>query len=126
MTLDGLFKAQGARGDGVLRAEDYNGMAAAVTEAANAAMAPLGEGGRKALEALVAGLVADLAADLVTGEPAPVVLPIDRDAFVKGKPDRESLIDAFDKARLLTIEGGRGCARPTTRCCASGPRRRRW
>ncbi len=112
MTLEGLYKAQETRGDGVLRAEDYKGMAAAVTEAANAAMAHLGEGGRKALEALVAGLVSDLAPDPVTGEPAPVVVALDRDAFFEGKPDREALVNAFVEARLLTVEGG-ARVRPT-------------
>ncbi len=112
MTLEGLYKAEETRGDGVLRAEDFKGMAAAVTEAANAAVAPLGDEGRKALEALVAGLVADLAPDPVTGEPAPVVVALDRDAFVKGKPDREALVSAFVEARLLTIEGA-ARVRPT-------------
>ena len=66
MTLEGLYKAQDPRGDGVLRAEDYTGMAAAVTEAANAAMKPLGDSCRDALKALVAKLVVDVAADPVT------------------------------------------------------------
>ena len=112
MTLEGLYKAQEARGDGILRAEDYNGMAAAVTEAANAAMTPLGESGREALEALVAELVVDVAADPVTAEPVPVVVALDRDAFVQGKPDRDALIRAFVEARLLTLEGG-ARVRPT-------------
>ncbi len=87
-------------------------MAAAVSEAANAAMAHLGAGGRKALEALVAGLVADVAPDPITAEPTPVVVALDRDRFVKGKPDRAALIDAFVEARLLTLEGG-ARVRPT-------------
>ena len=106
MTLDGLYKAQEARRDGILRAEDYKGMAAAVTETADAAMAHLGDGGRKALEALVAGLVIDVAPDPVTAEPLPVVAAIDADTFVRGKPDRAALIEAFVEARLLTLEGG--------------------
>ena len=85
MTLEGLYKAQETRGDGVLRAEDYKGMAAAVTETANAAMAHLGDGGRKALEALVAGLVADVAPDPITAEPTPVVVALDRDALRQGQ-----------------------------------------
>jgi tetratricopeptide (TPR) repeat protein len=114
MTLEGLYKAQEARDDGILRAEDYKGMEAAVTQAANAAMKPLGENGRKALEALVAGLVTNIAADPVTSEPIPVVRPLDRDAFVKGDPDRAALIKAFvnPDARLLTIDGD-GRVRPT-------------
>src|SRR5208337_4116919 len=105
MTLEGLYKAQEAH-DGVLRAEDYRGMEAAVSDAANAAMSHLGESGRKALEALVAALVADVAADPITAEPTPVVGALDRDAFVKGRPERCSLVDAFVEARLLTLEGG--------------------
>jgi tetratricopeptide (TPR) repeat protein len=111
MTLQGLYKAQEARGDGILSAEDYEGMAAAVTKAADAAMAHLGESGRKALEALVAALVADVVADPITGEPTPVVVALDHDAFVKGKPERRALVDAFVEARLLTLEGG-GRVRP--------------
>ena len=106
MTLEGLYKAQEACGDGTLSAADYKGMEAAVSEAANAAMAHLGGSGRKALEALVAGLVADVAPDPITAEPTPVVVALDRDAFVKGRPERAALIDAFVDARLLTLEGG--------------------
>jgi tetratricopeptide (TPR) repeat protein len=106
MTLERLYKAREARGDGTLRAEDYNGMAAAVTETADDAMEHLGAGGRDALDALVAGLVVDVASDPVTGEPLPVVVALDRDAFVTGKPDRAALVDAFVEARLLTLEGG--------------------
>ena len=106
MTLERLYKAQEARGDGILRAEDYKGMAAAVTETADDAMAHLGAGGRGALDALVAGLVADVAPDPVTAEPLPVVVALDREAFVRGKPDRAALVDAFVEARLLTLEGG--------------------
>jgi hypothetical protein len=42
----------------------------------------------------------------VTAEPLPVVVALDRDAFVRGKPDRAALVDAFVEARLLTLEGG--------------------
>ena len=106
MTLERLYKAQEARGDGILRADDYKGMAAAVTETADDAMAHLGAGGRGALDALVAGLVADVAPDPVTAEPLPVVVALDRDAFVRCKPDRAALVGAFVEARLLTLEGG--------------------
>ena len=47
MTLERLYKAQEARGDGSLRVEDYKGMAAAVTETADDAIAHLGAGGRR-------------------------------------------------------------------------------
>ena len=110
MTLKGLYTAQEARGDGMLRAEDYKGMEAAVSDAGNAVMAHLGEGGRKTLQALVAALVADIAPDPVTAAPTPVVVAIDRDAFVKRKPERDALVDAFVEARLLTVEGSRPSA----------------
>jgi tetratricopeptide (TPR) repeat protein len=106
MTLERLYKAQKARDDGILRAQDYKGVSAAVTESADAAMAHLGPGGRDALDALVAGLVADVAPDPVTATSQPVVVALDRDAFVKGRPERAALIDAFVEARLLTLEGG--------------------
>ena len=85
MTLERLYKAQEARGDGILRAEDYNGMAAAVTETADDAMAHLGASGRDALDALVAGLVVDVAPDLVTAEPMPVVVALDRRHIRQGQ-----------------------------------------
>jgi tetratricopeptide (TPR) repeat protein len=112
MTLEGLYKTQEARGDGLLRAEDYKGMAAAVTETANAAMKPLGDGGHEALKGLVAALVVDVAADPVTAEPWPVVAPVDRIGFVRGKPERDALVKAFEDARLLTSDGT-GRVRPT-------------
>ena len=112
MTLERLYQAQEVRGDGILCAEDYKGMAAAITETADHAMAHLGAGGRGALDALVVGLVADVAPDPVTAEPLPVIVALDRDAFVRGKPDRAALVDAFVEARLLTLEGG-ALLRPT-------------
>ena len=105
MTLKALYTAQEARGDGTLGASDYKGMEAAVSDAANAAMAHLGEGCRKTLQPLVAALVADVAPDPITAAPTPVVVALDRDAFVKGKPERGALVDAFVEARLLTLEG---------------------
>ena len=42
----------------------------------------------------------------MTAEPLPVVVALDRDAFVRGKPDRAALVDAFVEARLLTLEVG--------------------
>ena len=112
MTLAGLYRAEEARGDGILRAEDYKGMAAAVTEAASTAMAHLGAGAREALAALVAGLVVDVALDPVTTQPLPIVAALDRAAFVSGRPERAKLVDGFIEARLLTLEGG-GRVRPT-------------
>jgi conflict system STAND superfamily ATPase len=87
------------------------GMKEAVAEAANEALEGIGDKGRKAVEALVANLVEDVA-DSTMDEPVPIVHPMDRKAFVKGDADRAALVDAFVKARLLTLEDG-GRLRPT-------------
>jgi tetratricopeptide (TPR) repeat protein len=106
VTLERLYQAQESRADGILSAQDYKGMPVAVTKAADAAMAQLGERARKALESLVAALVTDVAPDPITAKQIPVVRALDRDAFIEGKPDRAALVDAFVRARLLTIESG--------------------
>jgi hypothetical protein len=93
------------RRDGVPRFADYRGMDAAVTETANEALGGIGEDARAELPALVTGLVADVAADPITGVPIPVVAALDRGAFVAGRPAREVLLEAFVAKRLLTAEG---------------------
>jgi hypothetical protein len=105
MTLARLYEAEQARADGVLRADDYRGMAAAVTETADEALGKLDDEARAQLPALVAGLVQDVAADPLTGAPMPVVIPLDRGVFEREKPARARLLDAFVEARLLASEG---------------------
>jgi tetratricopeptide (TPR) repeat protein len=105
MTLARLYATEAGRGDGLLRFADYRGMDAAVTETANEALDTLDEAARAELPALVAGLVADVAADPLTGEPLPVVAALDRNSFEAQKPARQALVEAFVAKRLLTAEG---------------------
>jgi tetratricopeptide (TPR) repeat protein len=115
MTLARLYEEEEKRGDGVLRAEDYRGMAEAVTETADAALGRLDVAARAQLQALVAGLVHDVAVDPLTRAATPVVGPLDRRAWIGDSAAREALVRAFVEARLLTAEGdaGREVVRPT-------------
>jgi len=105
MTLSRLSAAEAARGDGVLRFADYHGMDEAVTETANEALAGLEASARGQLPDLIAGLVRDVAADPLTGAPAPVIGALDRARFEAGRPERTALVEAFVAKRLLTAEG---------------------
>jgi hypothetical protein len=89
----------------VLAFADYKGLDVAVSETAEAAMASLDAAAKAELPALVAGLVADVVADPLTGEQRPMVVALDRRSFEAGRPARKSLIDAFVEQRLLTSEG---------------------
>jgi len=105
MTLSRLSAAEAARGDGVLRFADYHGMDEAVTETANEALAGLEGSARGQLPDLITGLVRDVAADPLTGAPAPVIGALDRARFEAGRPERTALVEAFVAKRLLTAEG---------------------
>jgi tetratricopeptide (TPR) repeat protein len=105
MTLSRLYAAEEVRGDGILRFADYRGMDAAVTETANEALESLDIEARAALPALIAGLVADVTVDSITGEQAPVIAALDRTAFEAGNPARRALADTFVAKRLLTTDG---------------------
>ena len=115
MTLSRLASAEAARGDGVLRFADYRGMAAAVSETADEALAHLDAPARAELPNLIAGLVRDVVADPLTGAPTPAIGALDRVAFEAGRPERAALIEAFVAERLLTAEGdaASGRVRPT-------------
>jgi tetratricopeptide (TPR) repeat protein len=104
MTLSRLYAAEAARGDGVLRFDDYRGMDAAVTETANEALGALEPEARAALPALIAGLVSDVAVDPVTGEQAPVIAALDRATFEASDPARRALVETFVSRRLLTSD----------------------
>ena len=104
MTLSRLYAAEEARGDGVLRFDDYRGMGAAVTETANEALAGLAPGARAVLPALIAGLVSDVSADPLTGEQMPVIAALDRATFEAGDPARRALVETFVGRRLLTSD----------------------
>jgi len=105
MTLSRLAAAEAKRGDGVLRFADYRGMGAAITEAADEALAGLDPKAHAELPNLIVGLVRDVAADPVTGAPTPIIGALDRAAFEAGRPERRALVDAFVAKRLLTAEG---------------------
>jgi tetratricopeptide (TPR) repeat protein len=105
MTLSRLYAAEEIRGDGILRFADYRGMDAAVTETANDALESLDIEARAALPALIAGLVADVTVDPITGEQTPVIAALDRTAFEAGNPARRALADIFVAKRLLTTDG---------------------
>ncbi len=103
VALARLYEAQDRRGDGVLRAADYPGMAEAVSQTAEAAMVGLPDA---PLEPLVAALVSDVTPDLVA-----TIAPLHRPTFETGHPERAGLLDAFIDARLLTASGD--TVRPT-------------
>jgi tetratricopeptide (TPR) repeat protein len=105
MTLARLSSAEAARGDGVLRFDDFGGLGEAVKETANEALAGLDASARGQLPQLIAGLVLDVAADPLTGQPAPVIGALDRARFEAGRPERRALVEAFVGKRLLTAEG---------------------
>jgi tetratricopeptide (TPR) repeat protein len=105
MTLARLSAAEAARGDGVLRFDDYHGLGEAVTQTANEALAGLDASARGQLPQLIAGLVLDVAADPLTGQPTPVIGALDRARFEAGRPERQALVEAFVGKRLLTAEG---------------------
>ena len=115
MTLARLSAAEAGRGDGVMRFADYRGMDEAVTETANEALSSLDTPARAQLPNLIAGLVRDVAADPLTGAPAPVIGALDRTSFENGRPERRALVEAFVAKRLLTAEGdgARPIVRPT-------------
>jgi hypothetical protein len=105
MTLARLFDAEAARGDGLLRFDDYPGMDAAVARTAEEALATAGAASRDQVPALVNALVRDVAVDSTTGAAVPVVASLERAAFERGQKGRAALIDAFVANRLLTLEG---------------------
>ncbi len=105
MTLARLYAAEEARGDGMMRFADYRGMDAAVTETANEALESLDIEARAALPALIAGLVADVTVDSMTGEQTPIIAALERTTFEAGNPARRALADIFVAKRLLTTDG---------------------
>jgi tetratricopeptide (TPR) repeat protein len=105
MTLARLSAAEAARGDGVLRFADYQGLGEAVTQTANEALAGLDADARAQLPRLIAGLVRDVAADPLTGQPTPMIGALDRARFEAGRPERKALVEAFVGKRLLIAEG---------------------
>ena len=112
MTLEYLFQAEKARGDGLLRSSDYHGMDQAVIQVATEAFAALDQAARASVPALITAFAYDLALD--AGKPIVTLRPITREAFERGRPERKALIDTFLAHRLLTVEdtGGEIRIRP--------------
>lgn len=105
MALGDLYAEEEKRGDGLLRFADYDGINAAVTKAANKALADLPPDAKAELAPLVAGLVQDVATNPETGVPMPIVASLDRAPFEAKVPARAALVRAFVEHRLLTAEG---------------------
>jgi CHASE2 domain-containing sensor protein len=114
MTLEHLFQAEKARGDGVLRFSDYRGMDQAVTQVASAAFESVDAPARASMPALITAFAHDVALDPATGKPIVTLRPVSRTEFERGRPERKALIDAFLAHRLLTVEdtGGEIRIRP--------------
>ena len=126
MTLSRLYAAEAARGDGVLRFTDYRGMDAAVTETANEALGTLNDAAKAELPALITALVADVAADPLTGGRA-ADCGRTRPQKIRGRQCR-----ARGTGRSVRVERAcsppkatayrRWCGRCMRHCCASGRR----
>ena len=101
MTLQNLFEAEGARHDGLLRFNDYAGIARAVENTADAAYEALGGAAQRELRGLLAAMVSDV----VIGEQGvvqPIVTPVEREKFVAAHPSRAELVKALINRHLLT------------------------
>jgi tetratricopeptide (TPR) repeat protein/energy-coupling factor transporter ATP-binding protein EcfA2 len=114
MTLQRLYDAAVARGDGVLRFADYPGMSAAVAQTAEDSMAKLGESSLAALPALITATVRDVTLTPDGNVDALTIVPVGRAGFERGDAARTALIDEFIARRLLTAEeiDGAVCVRP--------------
>ena len=114
MTLESLFQAEKARGDGLLHFSDYRGMDQAVTQVASEAFESVDHEARASVPALITAFAHDVALDPASGKPIVTLRPAVREAFERGRPERRALIDAFLAHRLLTVEdtGGEVSIRP--------------
>jgi tetratricopeptide (TPR) repeat protein len=111
MTLQRLFDAEAARGDGLLRFRDYPGMDAAVTRTAEEAVAELDARALAALPALITAFVRDVSFDQTGRLESMSVVPVMRTAYERGDPVRTALVDQFIARRLLTAEDADGAVR---------------
>jgi tetratricopeptide (TPR) repeat protein/energy-coupling factor transporter ATP-binding protein EcfA2 len=111
MTLQRLFDAEATRGDGLLRFADYPGMDAAVTRAAEEAVAGLSTGARAGLPNLLTAFVRDVTIDENGGLQSLSIVPVERATYERGDPGRKALIDEFVARRLLTVEEADGAVR---------------
>lgn len=111
MTLQRLYIAEAARGDGVLRFVDYPGLDVAVARTAEEALGKLPPRAVSMLPALVTALVRDVSFGADGGIESLTIVPVDRATFERGDPDRRALIDEFVSHRLLTVEDANGAIR---------------
>jgi tetratricopeptide (TPR) repeat protein len=111
MTLQRLFDAEAARGDGVLRFADYPGMDAAVARAAADAVAQMDAGALAALPALITAFVRDVVIDHDGALESLTIVAVPREEFERGDAGRKALIDEFIARRLLTAEDSDGAVR---------------
>lgn len=111
MTLQRLYDAEAARGDGVLRFSDYPGMDAAVARTAEEALTGLDPAARAELPALITASVRDVAIGPDGELQSLTIVPVQRAAFEGSRPARALLIDEFIRRRLLTAEEADGAVR---------------
>jgi tetratricopeptide (TPR) repeat protein/energy-coupling factor transporter ATP-binding protein EcfA2 len=111
MTLQRLYVAEAARGDGALRFVDYPGLDVAVARTAEEARAKLPPRAVSMFPALVTALVRDVSFGADGGLETLTIVPVDRAVFERGDPDRRALIDEFVSHRLLTVEDVSGAIR---------------
>jgi tetratricopeptide (TPR) repeat protein/energy-coupling factor transporter ATP-binding protein EcfA2 len=111
MTLQRLFDAEAARGDGVLRFADYPGLDVAVARTAEEALAGLDARAVSVLPALMTAFVRDVTFGTDGAIETLTIVPVERDAFERGDPVRRALIDEFISRRLLTAEDAGGAVR---------------
>ncbi|HZO46767.1 MAG TPA: tetratricopeptide repeat protein [Xanthobacteraceae bacterium] len=111
MTLQRLFDAEAARGDGVLRFADYPGLDVAVARTAEEALAGLDARAVSLLPALMTAFVRDVTFGTDGAIETLTIVPVEREAFERGDPVRRALIDEFISRRLLTTEEAGGVVR---------------
>ena len=76
----------------------------AVGKTADEVFGSLDPGVRAELAALITAMVRDVPTNRQTGANLPVVAPVTREAFERGRDSRVILVNAFVEARLLTTE----------------------
>jgi eukaryotic-like serine/threonine-protein kinase len=111
MTLQRLFDAEAARGDGVLRFGDYPGLGAAVARTAEEAVGGLDVSAVSLLPALITAFARDVTFAPDGGIETLTIVPVEREAFERGDPVRRALVDEFIARRLLTAEDAGGVVR---------------
>jgi eukaryotic-like serine/threonine-protein kinase len=111
MTLQRLFDAEAARGDGVLRFADYPGLDVAVARTAEEAVAGLDARAVSELPALITAFVRDVTFASDGSVETLTIVPVEREAFERGNPVRRALVDEFIARRLLTAEEAGGVVR---------------